>query len=386
MARFFNSAPHDAMTAPPLTLREKIGQLLLLGFKGSTAADTALIVRDLREHAIGSVILFDVDMTGTIDSGQPGSRNVKSPAQVRELVAHLQAHARTPLLVSIDQEGGRVNRLKPAYGFPESISHEELGARDDLAFTREQAAATARTLASLGINWNLAPVVDLDANPDNPIIKGKRRSFAADPAKVARHAAAYVEGHRAHGVLTCLKHFPGHGSAAGDTHLGFVDVTSTWHERELEPFQRLIATGLCDSVMSAHVFNARLDPALPSTLSHAVITGLLRERLGFDGVVLSDDMEMKAITSRYGIEESIPAALNAGVDMLCFGNNLAYDPDIAPKAVAIIERSVRDGVVSEQRLDESCARVLALKRRAGLIAQPLQPRMNANAHESNQGV
>ncbi|MBA3850583.1 MAG: glycoside hydrolase family 3 [Opitutus sp.] len=357
------------MPAPPSTLREKIGQLLLLGFKGSTAADTAIIVRDLREHAIGSVILFDIDMTATIDSGRPGSRNVKSPGQVRELIAHLQSQARRPLLVSIDQEGGRINRLKPAYGFPDSLSHEELGARDDPAFTREQSAATARTLAALGINWNLAPVVDLDANPDNPIIKGKRRSFAADPEKVARHAAAFVDGHRAHGVLTCLKHFPGHGSAAGDTHLGFVDVTQTWHERELAPFRQLIAAGQCDSVMSAHVFHAGLDPARPATLSRAVIGGLLRERLGFTGVVTSDDLEMKAISNRYGLEKSIPAALNAGVDILCFGNNLAYDPDIAAKAAGIIERAVRDGVVPEQRIDESCARVLALKRRAGLLAQ-----------------
>ncbi|MBA4135813.1 MAG: glycoside hydrolase family 3 [Opitutus sp.] len=353
--------------ALPSTLREKIGQLLLLGFKGSTAAETALITRDLTEHGVGSVILFDLDMTGTVDSGAPGKRNIESPAQLQALIAHLQSCARVPLLVAIDQEGGRVNRLKPAYGFPESVSHEELGARDDLAFTREQAAATARTLAALGINWNLAPVADLDANPTNPIIKGKRRSFAADPEKVARHAAAFVDGHRAHGVLTCLKHFPGHGSAAGDTHLGFVDVTSTWHERELTPFARLIASGHCDSVMSAHVFHAGLDAELPSTLSRAVITGLLREKLGFGGVVLSDDLEMKAISTRFGVEQSIPAALNAGVDVLCFGNNLAYDPDIAPKAVAIIERAVRDGRVPESRIDESCARVLALKRSAGLI-------------------
>jgi beta-N-acetylhexosaminidase len=361
----------SSMSTSSLTLREKIGQLLLLGFKGRSGADTALIVRDLREHAIGSVILFDIDMTGTIDSGQPGSRNITSPAQVRELVAHLQAHARLPLLVAIDQEGGRVNRLKPDYGFPASLSHEELGARDDLAFTREQAAATARTLASLGINWNLAPVVDLDANPQNPIIKGKRRSFAADADKVVRHAGAFVDGHRAHGVLTCLKHFPGHGSAAGDTHLGFVDVTPTWHERELTPFARLIADGRCDAVMSAHVFHAGLDPARPSTLSHAVITGLLREKLGFTGVVVSDDLEMKAISSRYGLEQSIPAALNAGVDLLCFGNNLAYDPDIAAKAVAIIERAVREGRVPESRVEDSCERVLALKRRAGLNSRPI---------------
>lgn len=356
------------MSTVARSLREKIGQMLLVGFKGSRPGECPTALRDIREHGVGSVILFDLDMTGTIDSGAPRRRNIESPAQVRELVAHLQAAARVPLLVSIDQEGGRVNRLKPDYGFPPSLSHEELGLRDEPAFTREQAAATARTLQDAGINWNLAPVVDLDANPDNPIIKGKRRSFAADPEKVARHAAAFVDGHRAHGVLTCLKHFPGHGSAMGDTHLGFVDVTQTWRERELEPFRALIAAGRCDSVMSAHVFNAKLDPERPATLSRAVITGLLRERLGFDGVVTSDDMEMKAISGRYGIENSIPAAIEAGVDVLCFGNNMGYDPDIAPKALAIIERAVAAGRLSEARIDESFQRVLALKRRAKLVA------------------
>lgn len=360
------------MTAPalPSSLREKIGQMLLLGFRGSTTADTALIVRDLCEHAVGSVILFDLDMTSTIDSGAPGRRNIESPAQLKALIAHLQAQARVPLLVSIDQEGGRVNRLKPAYGFPETISAEELGRLDDLAETRRHSEATARTLAAAGINFNLAPVVDLDANPDNPIIKGKRRSFSADPETVARHAAEWVRGHRAHGVLSCAKHFPGHGSAAGDTHLGLVDVTQTWHERELIPFRRLIEAGLGDAVMSAHVFNSRLDPARPATLSRAVITGLLRERLGFRGVVLSDDMEMKAISTHYGLETAVVEAVNAGVDLLCFGNNMSYDPDIAPKVIALIERAVASGKIPAARIDESCARVLQLKRQIGLLPTP----------------
>jgi beta-N-acetylhexosaminidase len=356
------------MSAPvlPSTLREKIGQMLLLGFRGSTADDTALIVRDLREHGVGSVILFDLDMTSTIDSGTPGKRNIESPAQLRALVAHLQSHARLPLLVAIDQEGGRVNRLKPTYGFPETISAEELGQRDDLAGTRRHSEATARTLASAGINFNLAPVVDLDANPSNPIIKGKRRSFSADPEIVARHAAEWVRGHRAHGVLSCAKHFPGHGSAAGDTHLGLVDVTATWHERELLPFRRLVEAGLGDAVMTAHVFNARLDLDVPATLSRAVVTGLLREQLGFRGVVLSDDMEMKAISAHYGLERAVIGAVNAGVDLLCFGNNMSYDPDIAPKVIALIERAVAAGKIPATRIDESCARVLALKRSAAL--------------------
>jgi beta-N-acetylhexosaminidase len=342
-----------------LTLREKIGQLLNVGFRGCRPDECALALRDIREHGIGGVVLFDQEMV----DGSAGWRNVESPAQVKALLAFLQSHARIPLLTSIDQEGGRVNRLKPIYGFPESVSHEELGRLDQPAETRRHAAATAQTLAGVGLNWNLAPVVDLDAHPDNPIIKGKRRSFAADPEAVARHAAEFVRGHRAHGVLTCLKHFPGHGSATGDTHLGLVDVTQTWSEQELTPFRRLIEADLCDAIMSAHVFNAKLDPERPATLSRAVITGILRERLGFRGVITSDDMEMKAISSHYGLEKSVPLAIEAGVDVLCFGNNLSYDPEIAPKAIAILERAVQSGRIAEARIDESVARVLALKRK-----------------------
>jgi beta-N-acetylhexosaminidase len=358
----------SAVTAPAApTLREKIGQLLNVGFRGRTPAECALIARDLRELNLGGVIFFDQDMVGgTIDSG-PRLRNIESPAQVKTLIAYLQAQARVPLLVSVDQEGGRVNRLKPSYGFPPSISHQELGRLDQTTETYRHAAATAQTLAALGFNFNLAPVVDLDANPHNPIIQGKGRSFSADPATVARHAAEFVRAHRAHGVLTCAKHFPGHGSAAGDTHLGLVDVTATWHERELLPFQALIAAGLCDAIMTAHVFHAQLDPVHPATLSPAIITGLLREKLGFDGVITSDDMEMKAISHHYGLEKSVPAALAAGLDVLCFGNNLTYDPDIARKAIAILERAVAQGQLTEARIDSSYRRVLALKRRAGLI-------------------
>lgn len=346
------------------TLREKIGQLLNVGFRGCHAAEVSTVVRDIREHGVGGVILFDQEMV----DGTAGRRNVESPAQVKALIGHLQAQAKVPLLVSVDQEGGRVNRLKPVNGFPESISHEELGKIDQPTETYRHAEAMARTLRSLGFNLNLAPVVDLDANPDNPIIKGKKRSFSADPEAVARHAAEFVRAHRARGVLTCAKHFPGHGSATGDTHLGLVDVTATWHERELVPFRRLIERGLVDVIMSAHVFNAKLDAERPATLSRKVITGILREQLGFQGVITSDDMEMKAISSQYGLEYSVPAAIEAGIDVLCFGNNLSYDADIVPKTIAIIARSVQSGRIAMARITESYERVLALKRKAGLIS------------------
>jgi beta-N-acetylhexosaminidase len=346
-----------------LTLRQKIGQLLIVGFRGLAVTDADVIMQDVRERNLGGIILFDQEMADATLK----ARNIQSPGQVRELVSTLQRHAATPLLVSIDQEGGRVNRLKAAYGFPETLSHEELGGTNDPDRTYAHAWLIAETLAGLGINLNLAPVVDLDANPDNPIIKGKKRSFAADPEVVARHALEFVRAHRERGVLACAKHFPGHGSARGDTHLGLVNVTDTWSERELIPFQRLIEADSCDLIMSAHVFNARLDPERPATLSRAVIQGLLRDRLGYRGVVTSDDMEMKAISSHYGLETAIEHALNAGIDILCFGNNMSFDPNITGKAIAIIVRLVESGRVPAARIEESYQRVCALKRRIKLI-------------------
>lgn len=342
---------------PPL--REKIGQMLLAGFRGCEIGDGDPIARDIAERNLGAVILFDQEMA---DKSLP-VRNIQSPDQVKALAASLQRRARAPLWIAIDQEGGRVNRLKAQYGFPESISHEELGAINDPKVTFAHAEKTARTLAGLGINLNLAPVVDLDATPDNPIIKGKKRSFSADPEIVARHALEFCRAHRQHGILTCAKHFPGHGSARGDTHLGLVDVTEHWTEKELIPFQRLIESGECDMIMTAHVFNARLDSERPATLSRAVVQGILRQRLGFQGVVLSDDMEMKAIASHYGLEQAVQYGIEAGLDMLCFGNNMNYDANVGEKAAAIILRLVETGKISEARIDESFQRIQKLKHR-----------------------
>jgi len=254
-----------------------------------------------------------------------------------------------------------VNRLKPAYGFAETLSHEELGTINRPEQTFAQAERTARTLKELGINLNLAPVVDLALGPDNPIISGKRRSFSADPRIVARHAMEFARAHRRHGIMTCAKHFPGHGSARGDTHLGAVDVTGHWSEEELIPFRRLIQAGLCEVIMTAHVFDARLDPDRPATLSRRVLGGLLRGQLGFEGVIVSDDMEMKAIAGGYILEEAVRQGIEAGLDVLCFGNNLNFDPDIGAKAAGIVCNLVAAGKISEARIDESFRRVQQLK-------------------------
>ncbi len=340
-----------------LTLRERVAQMLLVGFRGCHASECSAVLDDISGLGAGGVILFDRDVA---DPSLP-LRNVESPEQLRALVAALRSAARIPLLVAIDQEGGQVNRLKTSRGFPASVSHAALGGAEGVEGTRVAATLIAATLDDAGINFNLAPVVDLDANPDNPIIRARERSFSADPEAVARHARAFVEAHRARGVMCCVKHFPGHGSAAGDTHAGFVDVTTTWSERELLPFRRLIESAACDAVMSAHVFNATLDCAHPATLSPAVLTGLLRGQLGFEGLIVSDDMQMGAIASHYGLQDAVERAVCAGVDLLCFGNNLHFDPQIARKVVDILVRAVEEGRVPRERIDESCARLLTFK-------------------------
>ena len=184
------------------------------------------------------------------------------------------------------------------------------------------------------MNLNLAPVVDLDANPANPVIGAFGRSFSADPDAVTRHARAFIQAHHDRGVLCALKHFPGHGSSSTDSHIGFVDIAGTWSEAELEPCAALIAEGLVDVIMTAHVFNANLDQTHPATLSHPVVTGILREQLGYDGVVMSDVIEMAAISANYGFEASVQLAIEAGVDILLYANELRPDGTSRAGAVA----------------------------------------------------
>ena len=338
-------------------LGERIGQMIMVGFRGLTAPEDP-ISSDIAEGSVGGVILFDYD----VPSKSP-VRNIESPEQVRRLVGQLQLASHDPLLIAIDQEGGRISRLKEKFGFPPTLSARRLGQLNDLEVTREQARKTAQILRDLGMNLNFAPVVDLNTNPENPVIGKLERSFSADPDVVTRHAIAWIEEHHKQGILCALKHFPGHGSSRADSHLGFVDVTETWDEAELKPYREIIHAGLADAVMTAHIFNRKLDPDLPATLSHNVVTGLLRERLGFDGVVFSDDLQMKAISDHYSPETAVELCVQAGVDVLVFANNSVYDPDVGVKTAVMLERLVREGKISRERIEQSYRRIIKLKSR-----------------------
>jgi len=352
--------PRGRTTAAPVLLDEKIGQMILAGFRGLTVEAANPIVADIRDRKIGGVVLFDYD----VPSRSP-VRNIESPGQVKALISRLRELAKTPLFVALDQEGGKVSRLKEKFGFPATVSQKYLGSLNDPAATRRYAEAEAAVLEEAGFNLNFAPVVDLDVNTENPVIGGIERSFSADPEIVVRQALEIIRAHHAAGVLTTLKHFPGHGSSKSDSHLGFTDVSATWSKTELEPYRRIIGEGLCDAVMTAHVFNAGLDPKYPATLSGPTIRGLLRGEMGFDGVVISDDMQMKAISANFGLDEAVVRAVEAGVDILTFANNSIFDPEIAQTAAGILKKAVAGGAIPVERIDRSYDRIMRLKRRIG---------------------
>lgn len=338
------------------SMEEKIGQLLMAGFRGFEITDTSHIVRDIEQYHLGGVILFDYD----VPADSP-DRNIESVEQVKSLNHSLQELSTIPLFVAVDQEGGRVARLKTERGFPETVSAEYLGDLDNRDTTRFYAAEQAELLHDLGFNVNFAPVADLNTNPENPVIGQLERSYSADPNVVTKHAAIVIEEHQQQQVLAVLKHFPGHGSAWNDSHEGMADVTETWQPLELEPYRQLINESLQFGVMTAHIMNRHLDPELPATLSYPVQTEILRDSLNYSGILFSDDMQMEAIRSFYGLDFAIEHALNAGVDILIFANNSVYRPDIVPDAVEIIKELVESGAVSEERITEAYQRVMQTK-------------------------
>jgi beta-N-acetylhexosaminidase len=261
--------------------------------------------------------------------------------------------------VAIDQEGGLVTRLSPAYGFPAVASEAAIGPKGDAAVTT-WAEGLVATLADVGVNLNLAPVVDLNINHRNPAIGALGRAFSADPTVVARDASLEVVAHRARGVRTALKHFPGLGSASTNTDFGVADVTRTWSTKELTPYQSLLGQGLVDVVMAGNLVNGQFDPNAPASLSSATVKDLLRGELGWDGVVITDDLQAGAITRAFGANDAITLALEAGNDLLLFANQQVYDPDVVVNTVDLIEDLVIAGRIDEARIDRSYERVAAL--------------------------
>ncbi|MBN2908959.1 beta-N-acetylhexosaminidase [Polycladomyces sp. WAk] len=334
-----------------MSLDEKVGQMFMVGFQpdrwGSSAGLSAHARELIRRHHVGGVILF--------------SRNIQNPRQVGELTNQLQQMAvafepHVPLLIAVDQEGGEITRVDGATEFPGNMAQ---GATFDPDTAYASAKTVGRELRAMGINLNLAPVLDVNNNPANPVIGV--RSFGENPRMVAEMGTSAIRGYHEGEVLTAVKHFPGHGDTHVDSHVGLPSVT---HDRkrldavELVPFREAIRGG-ADMVMTAHITFPAIDPApgTPVTLSHRALTGLLREELGFQGVIITDDMEMGAIAKRFGTPQAAVRAIQAGADMVLVAHSLSAQRS----AIAAVKQAVQSGKISEERIDESVRRILRLK-------------------------
>ena len=340
------------------TLERLIGQLIIAGFRGSNAPTDSPIANFINDYNLAGVILYDED----VKIGDLGSRNIKSPIQVENLSDQLQSFSKNGLLICIDQEGGGTNRLKSNYGFPETPSWNHMGILDNDLMTQQFSQTIASTLSDCGINVNFAPVLDLDYG-DETVIGKAGRANSHLPKTVINHSRIFIESLKEHNIISCGKHFPGQGSAFGDTHKGSTDISNTWTVKDLLPFDELIKHGDLDMVMVSHTFDKKIDPNYPASLSHIIITDMLRNDLGFNGVVICDDPSMNAISDHYDLTESFELMFNSGIDLFCLGNNLNYDPDFIPKSVSSMCQLVKSGKVTEDRIRQSINRIEFLKKK-----------------------
>ncbi len=339
------------------TLREKIGQMIMIGFPAKILDDS--VKTDLANRNLGGIIYF--------------AANINDPIQIKLLSDTIKYIAATPPFVAVDQEGGRVARLNWSNGFDSTYSAYKLGTIfNSEDSTRAQASKMAGWLLQGGMNLDLAPVVDVNVNPLSPAIGKLERSFSSDPLVVAKHAGWFIDEFAFRGIATSLKHFPGHGSAVNDSHLGFTDITSTWADSELVPYRQLIENGYSDFIMPGHLYNAKLDSTYPASLSYKTVTNLLRGELAFNGLTITDELFMQAITQNYGFEESIELAVNAGNDILLFRSNMRNGTSLPSQVIDIIEEKINDGIIPQSRIDESYARIINLKIKYGIITDVSQ--------------
>jgi beta-N-acetylhexosaminidase len=322
-----------------MTLREAIGQLFILGFEGKEVPQP--LKAFLRQYNPGALILF--------------ARNLGSPEEVATMTEALQAASPTPLLIAIDQEGGRVARLGPP--FTQWPSASAVGTFGSAEMARTLGEAMAKELLAVGINTNLAPVLDVLTNPDNPVMAG--RSFGADPHAVARLGTAFFCGHRDAGVLAVGKHFPGHGDTVADSHQELPVVRhdlARLRDVEFVPFAEAIRKGI-PALMTAHLLVPALDPERPATLSRAILSDLLRERLGFSGLIMSDDLLMRGIADTIPPGEAAIRFLEAGGDLIL----ICQDEAAQREAFAAVAEAVETGRLSEARIRASCYRIARVK-------------------------
>jgi beta-N-acetylhexosaminidase len=338
------------------TLDQKIGQLMIAGFRENKISRNSDIVKYIKDYNISGVILYDEDM----EKSGAFSRNITSQYQLNKLSKSLQDYADNPLFISIDQEGGKVSRLKEDYGFPYFPSWQDIGKMNDIFETKKLADSLATHLYDCGINLNYAPVLDIDYGKKT-YIGNAQRALSKDPIKVSEHASILIDALKIKNIFSCAKHFPGQGSGLGDTHQGIDDITDTWSERELIPYKNLIHSDKLDIVMVSHVFHRYYDSKFPASLSKNITTELLRNKLHYKGVIICDDPSMKAISNNYSLEDTFSYMINAGIDMFCLGNNLKFDSQYIPRCVQAIKNGINKKKITINKIEQSILRINKLK-------------------------
>jgi beta-N-acetylhexosaminidase len=339
-------------------LEARAARLLSVGFGGTEVSPE---LRELVQRGVRNVVLF--------------ARNVVEPEQVLALTQSIKSSCAEPIAIAVDQEGGPVRRLRK--GFTELPAMRALGYAGDAELARRTGAVLGRELRAVGIDWNFAPVLDVDTNPQNPVI-GKR-AFHRDAARVAELAVALAQGLADEGVAACGKHFPGHGDTEQDSHLDLPQLPHSLQRLlavELVPFAAAVRAKIA-SVMSAHVVFSALDREFPATLSPTVLKGILRDRLGYEGLIVSDDLEMSAIVEHYGIAEAMVRGLNAGVD--CF--LVCHTPERMHAAIDSTVRALEQGRVGPELVDGALQRQTAFARR---WVKPAPARLDVSSLRSEE--
>ncbi len=325
----------------PAFTDQQLGQLIVVGFRGTEVNKNHQIIKDLRDLQIGGVILFDHDH----ELNQSG-RNIESPDQMLMLASDLITNSPVPPIIAVSQDGGPGSPLKEKYGFPAYPSPAYLSRAAEEDTTRHYARNMAQEFMVVGVNTNFAPVM-------NPQPWGGIQEAIEQTNHILKEFDT-------EGIFSVPKYFPGYGSSwsPGDT---LINITETWTEEHLAPFKHLLENRITMGLMTSHSFNAKLDSLWPATLSSATINGLLRDSLGYDGVVFSDDLQKPAITAHYDMETVIAQALNAGVDILVFGNNYEYDEQLSQNVIDTIQKVIASGKVSPETVQQALDRVTRLK-------------------------
>ncbi|WP_375451945.1 glycoside hydrolase family 3 N-terminal domain-containing protein [uncultured Devosia sp.] len=341
--------------AQAASLEQMAGQMIVIGFQGDDADDAS--VRALRDE------IADGHLGGVMYL----KTNVKSLDAVGAMNAAFKAAAPDlPPFITLDQEGGSVERLTRAVGFMEVPSAAAVAAKSSVQKAQAIYSSMAQDIAALGFTVNFGPVADMAVNPDNRVIARVGRAFGTDPQTVAAYDSAFIAAHHQAGLVTALKHFPGHGSSTADSHAGFVDITNTWNQAELDPYRTLIAQGYDDLIMVGHLYHANYsgsDQKLPASLSPQWIDGVLRSELGFKGVVISDDLEMGAIRKLFSLRETVTGAVRAGTDVLLFSNTAQYHEGLGAEILAILMDEAQKDPAFAARIEQSYNRIVALKGR-----------------------